>query len=283
MLQLALWTWSTKFFNSKDRLYNEYYTPLPWDGYLEPNTYSVDTIKSLVELGAELHCRSGSGHTILDGLVLNLTQFDGSARPAELLTSCIDGWLSIIRDLGIDVREYIRYEAEQHDGEFHDLGYGLRVKLCFDMENSPHVYAGFQGPQEIARQQFVDHISQCAVWPAWQRAFALPKPPHRPRLPAFPAPPDELIIINEQEITAGDDKESFRSQTDPVRTLSPIYNMQNLIRFSVEYAGFLAQNRHEFAIYTFVLTSIWGFDYLSRFGITTMFFVALEVLHVFVL
>ena len=83
MLQLAVWTWSTKFFNSKDRLYNEYYTPLPWDGYLEPNTYSVDTIKSLVELGAELHYRSGSGHTILDGLVLNLTQFDGSARPAE--------------------------------------------------------------------------------------------------------------------------------------------------------------------------------------------------------
>lgn len=85
MIQLATWTWYEKLLRS-------YFPKLQWrNGSFDTTSPSspVPIIKTLLDHGANIYSLSTSGHSILDGLLLNLIQFDGAAYPPEVLSTSL--------------------------------------------------------------------------------------------------------------------------------------------------------------------------------------------------
>jgi hypothetical protein len=154
MLQYAVWVWYEELSSVRKPKH------MP--------TSLRNTINVLLSQGADLHALSASGHTILDGLVLNIIRFDnGCARPLELLDSCMEEWFNQLADLNISVKDYIDRERILHEGMYHDLGLGLYLFICFDENADPKIWTEFQGPEEREKNEFVDHIARCTIWPEW--------------------------------------------------------------------------------------------------------------------
>ncbi|KAG4442623.1 hypothetical protein IFR05_001879 [Cadophora sp. M221] len=225
MLQLAVWNLYDKFFDYHDPFYrNQHNLPLSWESWDRGTgaiNASFDTVKSLLESGADFYCQTGSGHTILDGLMLDLIQFNGDAKPLHTYSACIESWLQTVQKLGFDLKDYIRHESAHKFGKSHDLGLGLVMMFLFDEECYPHIWTAFQGPHEREKNQVVNHISQCRIWPEWQRMFALPEPPVRPKPWKYKEGPLELVTLHEHDDEEEDNstsrdhenKESLKTST----------------------------------------------------------------------
>ena len=281
MIHYAVWTWYDRLLGSNDTGH------LPYGGI--PKVRQVDpsaTIRSLLDHGVDLHARTTSGHTILDGLLPNLVQFDGSARPRGVLRSCFSLWVSLVQQLGFDIREYIHREQAIHDGVSHDLGLGLTMELRFTDSSSPWAWPVFQGPEERDRGEFVCHISQCCIWPEWQRKFALPKrPPPRP-LESLLSDSTEIVVlhssVNSDQPLKLPDPEINDNCTRCVDYLIA-YISRSLWRARC-YAVLGARYRLEFTFYFAALVSLLGFGYFTRLWTAWIFYVffrAVERLVVF--
>jgi hypothetical protein len=124
MIHYSVWVWYSKVLNIKPKD-----TELP--------IYPLPAILSLLDHGINLHTQTTSGYTILDGLLLNLLQFDGSAWPQNILTLCFESWIRIVEQLGFDIKDYIRHEQASHQGISHGLGLNLKMVLHFNENASP--------------------------------------------------------------------------------------------------------------------------------------------------
>lgn len=136
MMEYAVWTWF-------DKLLNSYDTRFPWrlrnTTETQPLRSPLTTIKTLLVHGADLHC-GGSQRTLLDGLVLNIIQFDCDERSQKVLDSCMLTWLAIVQELGFDLKEYLSIERQKLAGMCYDLGSGIHMMLFFNDEAEPHIY-----------------------------------------------------------------------------------------------------------------------------------------------
>lgn len=270
MMQYAVWNWYDEILTSLD-------SSSAWGITRNTPTSVLPAVKSLLDHGADLFTFSKSCHTILDGLFLNFIQFDGYDRSPEAFAFCLDAWLSVVQGLGFSVKEYIRREADEQNGTWHDLGLGLRMGLRFNEDEAPHAWTIFQGPQELANNEFKTRISQCAIWKQWQLAYSLPKPPPRSKLPAFQGPSVELIVLNEQSTPVADHNTDTRSGA------SFASRTRSQLRLVIFYFGFLARYRYEFTFYICLLASFAGVGYFARFWITASFFLASKLFHDLVL
>ena len=146
MLQYAVCSWYDRLLNTDD-------TWFPWKSsdlreLLKIPVSPVRTIKTLLDQGTNINAQSVSGHTILDGLCLNLVQIDGSARRQQHLDSCMETWIGVLQDLGFSSNDYIRHERALHENVELDLGLGLHMELRFDENAAPWIWSVFQGPEE---------------------------------------------------------------------------------------------------------------------------------------
>jgi hypothetical protein len=233
-------------------------------------------MKALIRHGASLRALSGTGYTILGGLVLNLIQFDGSGRPSEVLASGLESWLQLVQDLGYSLVEYIRFEAAA--GTSHNLGLGLYMMTLFKEESAPHIRLLFQGPQERERNEFVDHISKCAIWKEWQRIYTLPKPPLPSRYGKLQHDKLEMVVIQECPLlecpTRNQISEIAQHTSIPVHLAFMLRTIhQNFIRFLY----FVTRYRYEFTVYIAVL-SWFVFGWVARFLVASTSFLVLKLL-----
>jgi len=275
MLQCTVWHWYHK-------LLDLYANHLPWQSIWDrqfeikpPQT----AMRILLECGASLYLQSPSGHTILDGLLLNITQFDGAPRPAEALTECMGHWLCIIQELGFKRNHYIQHERKIHQGLSHDLGLGISMEARFDVNNKPHIWGVFQGPEERDKGVFVDHISKCARWRTWQLTFTLPKPPPRPKLARILSKEPRIIVINEElPYLGGHNIPPTWTVMDTLETTT-LCHLDHASKVSLHFFRFAAQHPREYSFYVFVLTSFLGFGYLARVLMTLSCCLILKVVR----
>lgn len=276
MLQCAVWTWYHKLLGS-------YYRHLPWRSKNhQPQKHILtphQSIKTLLERGTSLHCQRGSNHTSLDGLLQNIIQFDGNARPFEVLVSCMNAWICLLRDLGVNTNEYIKQEMKLQAGRSHDLGLGIFMEARFDEHKTPHIWAVFQGPEEKGKNEFVDHISKCQRWSQWQQKYAIPKRPDPVRMSVDET---EIILVNG----------CVTNHSEPVLTLEENNMRASSQKMVPSYftrlrcktwrsLRFLARYRYEFSLYAFVLTWVLGWQFLTQFYFTLSFYLILKLLQDF--
>jgi hypothetical protein len=233
-------------------------------------------MKTLIGHGGSIHTLSGSGHTILDGLVLNLIQFDGHGRPPEVLASALQIWLQVVQDLGYSVAEYIQFEAAA--GASYNLGLGLYMMLRFNEENAPHIQTLFQGPQEREQDEFVDHISKCAIWKEWQRIYTLPQPPRPSRYGKLQHDKLEMVVIQECPLqncpTSNQISEIAQHTSVPVHLT---FMLRTIHRNFIRFLYFVARYRYEFTVYIAVL-SWFAFGWIARFWLASTSFLVLKLL-----
>jgi hypothetical protein len=293
MIQCAVWTWYDKLLNSYDRKF-------PWQpeatGEFRPVPSPLATIKTLLAHGADFYCNGSLVQTLLAGLVLNVVQFNGEERPLEVTRACISTWLGLVQELGFNLKDYLRAEAEKQNRRYYDIGTGIKMMVCFNEDTAPHIWTVFQGLQERERGVVVDRISQCAVWKEWQRLCSLPKPPNPPKLRRIWEKhiSEEIILVKNQCCCPSFDAHSKRckgsnmenqhdtelSQTTqtPLGTLpSSISSRPRIAPILLYYIISAKPYRHEFTFYIFVLACFFGCSYFARFWITAGFFLALKL------
>jgi hypothetical protein len=279
MIQYAVWTWYDKLLDS---FFNDF--PRGSRPKIPQRPASpLQTIKALLENGGNFYSQSGSHHTILDGLVLNMIQFDSNGRQPEVLATCLDSWLELVRDLGFSVQDYIRIEAAEQKNTYHDLGMGLEMTICFNEKSRPHIWTEFQGPHERERNEFVDHISKCAIWKEWQRAYTLPKLPFTKSLTR-----DGWLTRFRPEMIAIQERTSSDSPADPAKFQTEKRNSvikywkasyTRTRRILMYYSYFATKYRYEFTFYIAALTFFFC-SWVTRLWITTAFFVAFKLLEI---
>ena len=276
MIHYAVWAWYHKLLALNEPVRRR------WGRQYEHRERPADlraTIRSLVGHGADLHDQTSSGHTILDGMFLDLIQFDGSARPCNVITSCIGIWFGLLRDLGFDVRDYIHREKVIHDGISHDLGLGLSMEIRFSEEPDPWVWSIFHGPEERARGESVCHITHCCVWPEWQQKFALPRPPP-PWPPSLRAPNPNAMVVLRSLDDSGNGLKTGETDDDPRKIDHHIRScLSRALWIARHYAIWGAEFRFEVSFYFAAFISLLGVGYLARIWLIWIFYLSLEFLR----
>jgi hypothetical protein len=154
------------------------------------------------------------------------------------------------------------------------------MEARFDENLKPHIRSVFHGPKERKRNQFVDHISKCQNWRQWQQRYAIPKHPDLVRMQT-----DEIkiILINGSSTTIPRDSTIICQQTNPGATGREqlFAYLSRASRTTWRYLNFLAQHRHEFSLYVFVLTWMLGWRYLTQFCSTLCFYLILRLIQDF--
>jgi hypothetical protein len=275
MIHYAVWTWYTKVLDMHDTSHIPY-THKPKDRQWPADPCA--TIRSLLDHGADLHAQTTSGYTILDGMCLNLIQFDGSARPRDTRAFGFGTWLERLRDLDFNIREYIRREKTLHDGVLHDLGLGLSMEIRFREDPSPWAWSVFQGPEERERGEFVNHITECYIWPEWESKFATPKPPP-PLPPTILVRPHPMVVL--QRLDGLEDASETGPQeiiVDFPRSFEHLHSYFHMICWKVRrYAVMGARYRVEFSAYFAAVISLLGFGYFARIWTTWIFYTSLKI------
>jgi hypothetical protein len=210
----------------------------------------------------------------------NIIQFDGHARSTEALAFCMRAWFAVLKDLNVDTTEYVECERKLHTGIFHDLGLGIRMEARFDEDTEPHIWAVFQGPEERARDEFVDNISKCARFKTWRQTYTSPIPPPRPKAMQI------LDVYYATLVYRGHPTHSRAQDSNPVVTTPPETIDRRLpsylIRASkvpLHHLSFVAQHPREYLFYVFILTCILGCGYLTRFWMTLSFYLMLKLVR----
>jgi hypothetical protein len=259
MLQFTAWNWYNELLNYS--FYGYAWGP-SWEDRRAPGP-PLTTMKALIRHGASLHALSGSGHTILGGLILNLIQFDGYGRPPEVLASGLESWLQVVQDLGYSLVEYIQFEAAART--FYNLGLGLYMTVRFNEENAPHIRVLFQGSQERERNEFVGHISKCVIWKEWQRIYTLPKPPQPSRYGKLQHDKLEMVVIKECPLqdcpTSNQIPEIAQPTSVPVHLT---FMLRTIYRNFIRFLYFVTRYRYEFTVYIAVF-SWFAFGWVARF------------------
>jgi hypothetical protein len=283
MIQCAVWTWYDKLLNSYGRRVVQS-VPSP-----------LATIKTLLAHGASFHSEDKSIHSLLDGLVLNIIQFNGEERPLEFLESAMTIWLDVVQELGFNLKDYLRIEAAKQFGKAYDLGAGMRMMVCFDEVTAPHIWTIFQGPQEREKNEFVDRISKCALWTEWKWLYAVPKRIPKPTVYKIWEQSSEMIWVKCEcccpsleahlKCFKGSDAEnkhnieiSQTTQSPPdLAALSISSRKRKNFPIILSYVISGRRYRHEFTFYVFVLTCFFGCSYFARFWIAGSFFLFLKL------
>ena len=273
MLQYAVCSWYDRLLNTDD-------TWFPWKSsdsreLLKIPVSPVRTIKTLLDQGTNINAQSVSGHTILDGLCLNLVQIDGSARRQQHLDSCMETWIGVLQDLGFSSNDYIRHERALHENVVLDLGLGLHMELRFDENAAPWIWSVFQGPEERDQQVYVDRIDKCAIWPEWHRTYTLPEqiPPHIPA--RLLSARTKIVILQRYEDPSETDLEYphtdgfIPSTVAPPSSLNLVWKMKELLYLATRF-------RYEFSFYVALALSFLGCGYFARLWGTAMFFALLK-------
>jgi hypothetical protein len=278
MIQYAVWTWY-------DELLDSFFNDFPWGSppkVPQRPLSPLQTIKALLDNGGSFYAQSGSHHTILDGLVLNIIQFDSNGRPPDVLAACLNSWLELVQDLGFSVKDYIRIEAAEQKDTYHDLGMGLQMWICFNEESPPHIWTEFQGPHERERGECVDHISKCAIWKEWQTAYTLPKLPFTLTLAR-----DGWITRFKPEMIVIQERTSPDSPTNPATPETEERNgvlgyrrlsFTRICHIAIYHLYFATKYRYEFTFYIAIFTCFFC-SWVARFWITTAFFMTLKLLE----
>jgi hypothetical protein len=281
MLQCTAWNWFDQLLDSACvGLLYEYES----EHRQRPNSPLV-TMRTLLDHGADFHALSGSRHTLLDGLVLNLIQFDTNGRPLDVFVACLDTWIDLVQDLGFDVKDYIRAAAAEQKDTYHNLGMCLKMKICFNEESRPHIWTEFQGPHERERGECVDHISKCAIWKDWQAAYTLPELPFTQSLTRdgwLTRFKPEMIVIQERTssdspITQSTFKIDEQNRVLRYRNRGASFNRIRHIAM-YHYLHFATKYRYEFTFYIAVFTCFFC-SWVARLWITTAFFMTLKLLE----
>ena len=256
-------------------------TNFPWGRDPSDSEFPVDprpTLRSLLDHGASLHDQTNLGYTLLDGMCLNILQFDGYARPQKTRAFAFRTWLGIVQELGFDIRQYIRRERIIHEGMSHDLRLGLTMEIRFREDPDPWAWSVFQGPEERNRGEFVDHIVECCVWPEWESKLATPKPP-----PPWPPTilvrnPNALVVLQ----SCDDPEDTFETLSQETTACPQRFTQLDIYFPTIcwrlrHYALVGARYRAEFSFYFAVLLSLLGFGYFARICTTLFFYTSLKI------
>jgi hypothetical protein len=286
MIQYAVWTWYDNLLNSYDERFQHLDPVEEFKSVPSP----LATIETLIAYGADLYCNGSLVKTLLRGLVLNIVQFDGEERPLNVTRYCMSRWLELVQQLGFELKDYLRIEAEKQKGRCYDIGAGIIMGVCFDEDTAPHIRTVFQGPPEREKNMVVDRITSCANWKEWQFLFALPKPP--PRLKTQEIMEQSVGVIAFQKQCAcpefgvhlktckGPNIENINdgSKPSPGTLTSAIPSRKRRIVSAILYYMISATRyRHEFTFYVFVLACLFGCSYFARFWIAGGVFLALKL------
>ena len=273
MLHYALWGWFDRLSGENDPTFHGVSS---WPDRASGSPLS--TVKVLLDHGADIHARSTSGHTILDGLVFNFIQFDSFARPPEVLARTMNAYLDLIKAAGISLLEYIRREEELHAGILYDLGIGLHMKLRFDENKSPPVSAAFQGPEEQERDEFMDHITKCFIWNRWREVYTVPKLQPR-NIRAKYIPMAAPIVIRNGSCDVSGKVLSNQAQDNETTAFTFQHlsiQLTNFLRTAKQRLISSSKYRFEFSVYVLFLSSIFGWGYFARFLMTSAVYATLK-------
>jgi len=274
MIQYAVWDWFDRLLNTHDR------SLISGQRGIKVPTSPLRAIKMLLENGADFFALSSSGHTILDGLVRNIIEFDGYDRPPEVMASCLSGWLELVQALGFSIKEYIRFEASEQKDSYHHLGLELRLSLRFDEERAPHITTLFQGPKEREYNVWLDCISDCTIWKKWQHIYSLPKPPRPPNYNKLVPESTEIVLIKSASCSTEDGDETCPQNMIPQAITSSTLNpSRKVVKVALYYMTQVARHRHEFSLYVVLLTCLFGCSYLARLLISASFFMVFKILQ----
>lgn len=294
MIQLAVWSWYDNLLNSFDQRF-------PWinpGAEAQPVLWPLPSLKTLLAYGADFHCKNNRIKGLLRGLIWNIVQFGGEERSPEATRTCMSRWLKLVQELGFDLKDYLRTEAEKQRGWYYNLGAGIQMTVCFNQDTEPHIWTIFQGPQERRKNVIVDRISECANWKEWQSLNALPKPLGLPKARKLLVQSAEIIVVQKYcgcspvdahlkpcKHSDAESRNEIRLSQTPLRTTtstttSTIASRTRRIVSTILYYMISAQRyRHEFTFYVFVLACFFGCSYLARFWIAGGFFLTFKLLQ----
>jgi len=284
MIQYAVWSWYEKLLNSYERKfpYGHFNHPPP----AVPSPLAA--IKTLLDNGADFYCSESYVRSILRGLVGNIIQFDGDERPLEVTRACISAWLNLVQELGFDLKDYLRIEAEKQKGKCYSMGSGVEMFVCFDEDTTPHIWTVFQGPFERRMGVFVDRISKCANWKEWQFRHSLPKRPTPSKEQKFFEQSAEIFLVKKfcgcpsfgpHSNTCLETRHDTELSQAPLTTsVSPLSTRKRRVISNLLYYAISGRRyRHEFTFYVFVLACFFGCSYFARVWIAGVFFLALKL------
>ncbi|KAE9379389.1 ankyrin [Stipitochalara longipes BDJ] len=273
MIQYAVCSWYEKLLNS-------YEPKFPY-GHSPPAVPSpIAVIKTLLDNGADFYCNGSYIPSLLQVLVVNIIQFDGDERPAEVLRAY----------LGFNLKDYLRIEAEKQKGKSLNMGIGVEMFVCFDEDTAPHIWTVFQGPFERKKGVFVDRISKCANWKEWQFRYSLPKRPAPLKEQKYFEQSAEILILKKYcgcpsfdahlQSCMETKQDTELSQTPPITLTSSFSSRKRkIVSIFLYYVISGKRYRHEFTFYVFVLACFFGWSYFARFWIAGGFFLALKLLQ----
>jgi hypothetical protein len=285
MIQYAVWTWYDELLNSYDRKFSGRYQLQ----LLQPISSPLATLKTLLAHGASLYAKTESMHELLDGMVLNIIQFDGDERPPAVLAAAMSIWLGLVQDLGFDLKDYLRAEAARLQGRYYYLGLGIRMIVCFNHDTAPHIWTIFQGHEERENDEFVDRISKCAIWKEWQKRYSLPRRlPQLKHQKLLEKSTDIFLVKKRCSCSSGDShvdgcgdtEHSLTTQNPPSSLASlPSTRRRRIIQDIIYYIISGAPYRREFTFYALVLTCFFGCSCFARLWIAAGFFVILKLIQ----
>jgi hypothetical protein len=286
MIQYAVWTWYDNLLNSYDERFPNHDPAEEFKSVPSP----LATIETLIAYGADLYCNGNLVKSLLRGLVLNIVQFDGEERPLNVSRYCMSRWLELVRQLGFDLKDYLRIEAEKQKGRCYNIGAGIIMIVCFDEDTAPHIWTVFQGPSEREKNVVVDRLTSCANWKEWQFLFALPKPPPPLKTQEILGQSVDIIVVQKQcacpefgvhlKSCKGPNIENKidSPQPSPGTFTSAIPSRKRGIVSAILYYMISATRyRREFTFYVFVLVCFFGCSYFARVWIAGGFFLALKI------
>jgi hypothetical protein len=277
MLQYTVWVWYDKLLAAYSQ--GEELPPPP-----------ISTIKTLLAHGADLHSLSTSGHTILDGMLLNFIKFDGYPYSVDTQQACKSCWMGALRELGFERyqrREYLARERDIHRNvPPHDLGLGFFMKVHFThtpLSEPQWFWGAFQGPEERNSKTFHSIVYECQIWRSWQLAFAIPKRPKPPPRHKSVSSTTEIIVLKSTTPDCDNTADEFASERENLQNLQAakgIMHAQQLVwqLFQEIRRGLacLSRYRYEFSAYVLITASILGFGYFARIWIAGIFFMSLR-------
>jgi hypothetical protein len=276
-MQYAVWTWYDDLLNSYDPYFLQ-----GWGGYAadlrqERPSPPLVTLKTLLANGADFY----SGSTVLDGLVHNNVQFDRHERPLEVLEACMSTWLQVVQELGFDLKEYLRHEAEYQKDRYYHMGVDIHMRVCFNEDSTPHIWTIFQGPEEREQNVFVDSMSKCARWKEWRLRYAIPKPPFElEKLKLLKQSVEYILVARRCECPSiGPHPECCY---DPELNLPKelgggVQTGRKASRTVLWYIISAMPYRQEFTFYVFILVGFFGCSYCARFWLAGGFYLALKL------
>lgn len=277
MLQYTIWVWYDKlliWWERSQGVQNPKY-PRP--------LFPLSTVKILLAHGADLHAQSTSGHTVVDGILLNFIKFNGYSYSYEIMEHCKQMFMFALKALGMDRQERQQFmafeETIRKDLASHELGHGLSMQVKFSQPGEePWFWACFQGATERDSKTYHHHATDCVIWSTWQSGYAIPKRPKPSRLYITVTKSSGIIVLNaaSPDVEKSKDFKPHQPASQPQERRTILESKEWLRKLYHDITWRLsryAKYRIEFSSYILIVTAFTCGGLLTRLCVVMAFYI----------